>query len=103
MPAYIIVNVDTSDPEKYQDYKAMAQETVAQHGGHYLVRGGKMEVLEGGWRPTRLVIVQFDTYEDALKWWNSEAYAPAKALRQSLSDTDMILVDGYDESEHLKK
>jgi uncharacterized protein (DUF1330 family) len=103
MAAYVLVNVDTSDPQKYEHYKAMAQETVAQYGGHYLVRGGKMEVLEGAWQPTRLVVLKFDSYEDALKWFHSEEYAPAKALRQSLSKTDVVLVDGYDESKHLSR
>jgi|SRR5271167_2238829 len=96
MSAYVLVNVDTSDPEKYEAYKAIAQETVAQFGGRYLVRGGRMTVLEGEWRPTRMVILEFESFERAMAWWESETYAPAKTLRQSLSKTDMILVDGYD-------
>jgi uncharacterized protein (DUF1330 family) len=95
MPAYVIVNVDTRDPQRYERYKQMAQETVAQFGGRYLVRGGKMEILEGSWRPTRVVVLEFDSYEKALAWWHSAEYAPAKELRQSLSTTDLLIVDGY--------
>jgi len=95
MPAYVIVNVATTKPEEYERYKEMAQKTVAQYGGRYLVRGGPMNVLEGTWRPTRIVVLEFPTYEKAHKWWNSSEYAPAKELRQRLSTTDLLIVDGY--------
>lgn len=95
MAAYILVNVDTAKPDEYEEYKKMAQETVAQFGGRYLARGGKLKVLEGQWTPTRIVVLEFESFEKALEWWESEAYAPAKALRQRLSATDMILVEGY--------
>jgi uncharacterized protein (DUF1330 family) len=93
--AYVIVDVATSDPQKYEDYKKMAQETVAQFGGRYIARGGRMQILEGEWKPTRIVILEFASFEKAQEWWESAAYAPAKALRQSLSRTDMVLVEGY--------
>lgn len=96
MSAYVIVDVDTRDPHRYEEYKAMAQDTVKEFGGRYVVRGGKMKVVEGDWRPTRLVVLEFESYERALEWWESESYAPAKALRQSLSATDMVVVDGCD-------
>ena len=95
MAAYILVNVATAKPDEYEEYKKMAQETVAQFGGRYLARGGQLKVLEGQWMPTRIVVLEFETFEKALEWWESEAYAPAKALRQRLSATDMILVEGY--------
>ena len=95
MPAYVIVNVDTKHPEEYEHYKEMAQKTIAQYGGRYLVRGGPMKVLEGTWTPTRIVVLEFPTYENAHEWWNSAEYAPAKALRQRLSTTDLLIVDGY--------
>ena len=95
MPAYVIVNVDTKHLAEYERYKEMAQETVAEYGGRYMVRGGKMQVLEGSWNPTRIVVLEFPSYERAVEWWHSTEYGPAKALRQRLSTTDMILVDGY--------
>jgi uncharacterized protein (DUF1330 family) len=93
MPAYVIVNVNTRDPERYEEYKKMAQDAVARFGGRYIVRGGKMEVLEGTWAPTRIVVLQFESYEKALAWWHSDEYASAKQLRQSLSTTDLVIVD----------
>ncbi|MGC1379859.1 MAG: DUF1330 domain-containing protein [Candidatus Baltobacteraceae bacterium] len=96
MPAYVIVNVSTKNAAEYEEYKKMAQDAVAQFGGRYLVRGGNMKVLEGQWMPTRLVVLVFESFERARDWWESEQYAPAKALRQRLSETDMVLVDGYE-------
>ena len=73
----------------------MAQKTVAQYGGRYLARGGRMQLLEGSWEPTRIVILEFPSYEKAHAWWRSAEYAPAKALRQRLSTTDLLIIDGY--------
>ncbi|HEX3670771.1 MAG TPA: DUF1330 domain-containing protein [Candidatus Cybelea sp.] len=95
MPAYVIVNVDTKHPEEYEHYKEMAQKTVAQYGGRYIARGGRMQLLEGSWQPTRIVILEFPSYDKAHEWWNSTEYAPAKALRQRLSTTDLLVIDGY--------
>jgi uncharacterized protein (DUF1330 family) len=98
MSAYVIVNVNTRDAVEYERYKKMAAEAVANFGGRYLVRGGPMQVLEGSWAPTRIVVLEFDSYERAIEWWHSEEYAPAKALRQRLSETDLLIVDGYSPS-----
>jgi uncharacterized protein (DUF1330 family) len=95
MSAYVIVNVDTKHPEEYERYKEMAQKTVAEYGGRYLARGGRMQLLEGSWKPTRIVILEFPSYEKAHAWWHSGEYAFAKALRQRLSTTDLLIVDGY--------
>ena len=95
MSAYVIVNVDTKHPEEYERYKEMAQKTVAKYGGRYLARGGAMKVLEGSWEPTRIVNLEFPSYEKAYEWWHSIEYAPAKELRQRLSTTDLLIVDGY--------
>jgi uncharacterized protein (DUF1330 family) len=95
MSAYVIVNVDTKHPQEYERYKEMAQKTVAQYGGRYLVRGGQMNVLEGSWEPTRIVILEFPSYEKAHQWWHSAEYAPAKELCQRLSASDLLIVEGY--------
>jgi uncharacterized protein (DUF1330 family) len=95
MSSYVIVNVNTRDPVEYERYKRVASEAVASFGGRYLVRGGRMQVLEGSWAPTRIVVLEFDSYERASQWWHSAEYAPAKALRQRLSDTDLLIVDGF--------
>jgi len=94
MPAYIAVDITINDPETYDRYKAMVPASIAKYGGTYLTRGGATKTLEGNWSPKRFVILEFPTLEAAESWWNSPEYAPAKALRQSCADTNMLLVEG---------
>jgi len=94
MAAYIIVNVEVHDPVRYEDYRRSVLPTLAPYGGRFLVRGGKVEVLEGSWSPKRLVLVEFPSAEKARQWWNSAEYAAPKALRQATSITDMVMVEG---------
>ena len=94
MPAYVVVEIDVTDPETYERYRAMAPPSIAMYGGRYLVRGAPVQCLEGGWRPPRFVILEFPDSERARSWWASPEYAPAKALRQASADTEMILVEG---------
>jgi uncharacterized protein (DUF1330 family) len=94
MPAYIAVDISINDPVTYDRYKTMAPPSIAKYDGRYLVRGGSTTTLEGSWKPQRFVILEFADAETARQWWDSPEYAEAKALRQSCSDTDMLLVDG---------
>lgn len=94
MSAYVAVQVDVTDPARYEDYKKMVPESLAKFDGRFIVRGGQTETLEGTWAPKRFVIVEFPDMERARAWWASEEYAEAKALRQATSSTEMILVQG---------
>jgi uncharacterized protein (DUF1330 family) len=94
MPAYIVLNVTVREREAYDRYKQLAAQSVAAYGGRYLVRGGATETLEGQWQPSRFVILEFPTLKQGRAWWMSPEYAPAKALRQSCADTEMVLVEG---------
>ena len=94
MSACIFVTVEIHDPVRYEDYRKSVLPTIEKFGGHFIVRGGKMEVLEGDWPQRRIVIVEFPSAEIARKWCNSPEYAAPKALRQATSHTDMILVEG---------
>ena len=94
MPAYIIVEINVKDAETYERYKQLAPPSIAAHGGRYLIRGGKVETLEGAWQPKRFVMLEFPSAEQARAWWASPEYAPAKALRQASASTEMILVEG---------
>jgi uncharacterized protein (DUF1330 family) len=94
MPAYVVVQIAIADPERYEEYKALAPPSIAAYKGRYVVRGGRSEVLEGSWQPRRLVILEFPTADDARAWWSSPEYAPAKAVRQSCAETEMLLVEG---------
>lgn len=94
MTAYVVVDIEVEDPAVYEKYKALAPPAIAAHGGRYLARGGRTEVLEGSWAPTRAVILEFPSLEQAKAWWASAEYAEGKALRQSCATTDMIVVEG---------
>jgi uncharacterized protein (DUF1330 family) len=94
MTAYVIVEIEVTDPVEYERYKSLASAAVAQYGGQYLARGGKTLTLEGDWSPGRMVILGFESLEQAERWWNSPEYSEAKAIRQSASRSKMLVVEG---------
>ena len=94
MKAYIIVDVDIKDPVRYEDYKKLTPASLIPFEGRFVVRGGKTETLEGDRKHGRIVVLEFPSAEKAKAWWSSTGYAPAKAIRQSASETQMIVVEG---------
>ena len=94
MSAYIVVQVDVKDQEKYNQYKTMVPATIEAYGGKFLVRGGATETLEGDWKPERFVILEFESVERAKRWWSSEEYRLPKELRQSASVAQIIVAEG---------
>jgi uncharacterized protein (DUF1330 family) len=72
----------------------MSPVSISQYGGRFIARAGKTEVLEGDWQPKRLVLLEFPSVEQARKWWESDEYAPAKALRQATSVGELVIIDG---------
>lgn len=94
MAAYFIVDGDVKNPQAYEAYKQAAAASIAQYGGRYLVRGGTHEVLEGDWRPTRLVVLEFPNGEAAKQWYASEGYGEVKPIRLQHAVSDMLLVEG---------
>lgn len=63
MVAYVLVDIDVTDPHGFEEYIRLAQIAVTAHGGRYRVRGGDVAALEGGWNPNRLVILEFENLE----------------------------------------
>jgi uncharacterized protein (DUF1330 family) len=94
MAAYVIAHVRVEDPELYEDYRAQVVATIEAHGGRFLARGGKAELLEGTADPARVVVLEFPSYERARAWYDSDEYRPLIELRQNASTGDLILVDG---------
>jgi len=94
MPAYLIAEVQVTDPAAYEDYRKQVPAIIAKYGGRYLVRGGKVETKEGGWAPPRFVIVEFPTMEQARKFYESAEYAPVLAIRTKASNSKLILAEG---------
>jgi uncharacterized protein (DUF1330 family) len=89
MPAYVIVETNVSDQEQYERYRDAAPASIAAHGGRYLVRGGELEVFEGDWNPTRIVVLEL-----AKRWYASEEYGEARKLRDGAAKLHIVAVAG---------
>jgi uncharacterized protein (DUF1330 family) len=100
MSAYLIVDVTRiRDEEIYGRYKKQVSPGMVAAGGRYLARGGAIDVLEGDWRPNRLILVRFESAAAARTWWASKEYAALKSARQASTDCNMVIVDGVAETE----
>ncbi|HEX2113742.1 MAG TPA: DUF1330 domain-containing protein [Alphaproteobacteria bacterium] len=94
MAAYVIADVEVTDPVKYEDYKKLTPGAIAKHGGRFIARGGQTATLEGNWRPGRVVIIEFPTFEQARNFYTSVEYTAARRARAGAATMKMIVVDG---------
>lgn len=94
MAAYVFGEIEVTDPALYEEYRKQVPALIAKYGGKYLVRGGRVEALEGGWSPKRFVVLEFPSMEQALKWYRSAEYAPFIRLRQQAARGKLIAVEG---------
>ena len=94
MSAYVIAEVEITDPAVYEEYRRLVPATIAKYGGKYLVRGGAVETKEGGWTPKRLAVLEFASMDQAKKWYHSPEYAPVLALRLKAARSKLLLVEG---------
>lgn len=92
---YWIGRIDVSDPDRYKDYISTATPAYQEFGAVFLVRGGKFEHSEGQSR-ARNVVIEFPTYQAAMDCYNSAQYAKARAIRQEISDGELIVIEGND-------
>jgi len=94
MAAYVIVDEEITDPQRFDEYRRLAGATLAAHGASFLVRGGNPETLEGDWRPKRMVVIQFESAEQARAWYHSPEYQAAVAARQGAAVLKFVLAEG---------
>ncbi|RZL51917.1 MAG: DUF1330 domain-containing protein [Variovorax sp.] len=92
--AYIIANVEVTNPEQYEDYKKWSTAAMQAHGAEVCVRGGKVEVLEGDWAPQRIVILKFASVDAAKAFNDSPEYGKARESRRGAAVMRMIVVEG---------
>jgi len=92
--AYIIANVTVTNPEQYETYKKLSSIAMQVHGAEVCVRGGKVEVIEGDWSPSRLVVLKFPDMEQARAFNASAEYEAARQSRQGIAVMRMVLVEG---------
>jgi uncharacterized protein (DUF1330 family) len=95
MSAYLIVDISAiHDEQTYARYRQQVSPGLSAAGGEYLARGSEIDVLEGDWRPSRIVVVRFGSMQAAKQWWASPQYAQIRQMRQASTRTNMILVNG---------
>jgi uncharacterized protein (DUF1330 family) len=94
MPAYLIVDVDVKDAARYEQYKRAAPRLIEKHGGRYIVRGGDFEVVEGQWRPTRLVLLEFPDRGAIREFLDDPEYEPLRELRHQAASSNLVAVEG---------
>ena len=94
MPAYVLSEVEARDPEAFEQYRSRAAASIARHGGRYLVRGGPVELVEGGPRPAAIVIVEFSDMAAVRRWYASPDYAAALAYRDRALVRRLLFVEG---------
>jgi uncharacterized protein (DUF1330 family) len=94
MTAYIIADIQVTDATAYEPYRPLAAASIARFGGRFVVRGGKIDLLEGQPEPERIVVIEFPDADTARRWYRSEEYQNALKIRQSASRGRVFLVEG---------
>jgi uncharacterized protein (DUF1330 family) len=92
--AYLLCDVTLKDRERLIEYLSLSEHTLAPFGGRFLAQAGLVDVLEGEWKPSSIIIAEFPSAEKAREWYSSSEYAPALAIKHLAFDRDMIVVDG---------
>ena len=95
MPAYLVVDTDVTHPERYEDYKRLAKPIVEAHGGHYLARGGTITRKETDlWDPKRLVLIRFDSAEQAQRFYDSPEYQQVLQISKESARRTVVILEG---------
>ncbi len=94
MAVYLVVDIEVTNPQQFEEYKKLAPAAIAKYGGRYLVRGGAYESLEGDWKPQRLTMVEFESAEKAKAFYHSTEYQTAIRARSGAAKMNMLLVQG---------
>jgi len=94
VPAYVVIDVLATDVDKAARYRELSGPSVEKHGGRFLVRGGDFSVLEGGWIPERIVVIEFPDADVARAWYDSDDYRAARAVREGAGEWRMVVVEG---------
>jgi uncharacterized protein (DUF1330 family) len=92
--AYVLANIDVTDPQQYEQYKKLSTLAMQAHGAELCVRGGAVQVLEGDWTPKRVVLLKFPSVEKAWAFYDSPEYAAARQAREGAAVMRMVLIEG---------
>ena len=92
--AYIFANVTVTNPDQYTEYRKLSTLAIEKYGAEICIRGGAVEVLEGDWRPDRVVLLKFPSAEQAREFDQSPEYAAARKARAGAAVMRMVLIEG---------
>ena len=94
MAAYMLVDNRVIDQEDFNEYIEKIPNVVAAYGGRFLARGGAIQVVEGDYTPERVVVIEFESLEQANAYANSPEYLELSVIRNRSTRTSTIIVDG---------
>ena len=94
MAAYLIAEHVISNAARFEEYRMRVAPMIERFGGRYLTRGGSHEVLDGTWKPTRVVIIEFPDMARLKAWYHSPEYEPLIALRRDAATDVLIAIEG---------
>ena len=93
MPAYVITEIDWHDEKKANEYRTLFGPALEKFGGKTLAVQGPPVVLDGSWKPSRVVLLEFPSMDAVRAWYDSPEYAPILALRHEAARTNMIAIE----------
>ena len=95
MPTYLVSLIRITAPERFQEYVPIATSAVAKYGGRFVVRGGAPDMMEGSLGANRVVVIEFESREQAKRFYDSPEYRVAREVRAGAADFNMSIADGY--------
>lgn len=75
-------------------YSKVARPTIQSAGGKVVIADREMQVIEGDWHGSLLVVVEFEDEQAFRAWYDSPAYQEALKLRDVASDSRAVLAKG---------
>jgi uncharacterized protein (DUF1330 family) len=94
--AYLVVQVDVTNPQQYQEYAKLSPGIIAKHGGRYLARAGRTVTLEGPPAKSRVVVIEFPSFERAQRFYTSPEYVEARKKRAGAGTAQFVVVEGVE-------
>ena len=92
--AYMIGQIDVTSPQPYGEYAKLSPAIIAKFGGRFIARAGRTVTLEGTPARSRVVIVEYPSFEQAQAFFSSPEYQKAKKLREGAANAQFIVVEG---------
>jgi uncharacterized protein (DUF1330 family) len=92
--AYIIGQIDVTNPQQYGEYAKQSPDIIAKHGGRFIARAGRTVTLEGPAARSRVVIIEYPSFDAAQAWFNSPEYQKIKKVREGAANAQFIAVEG---------